>query len=39
MLFFDCLGETRKKPEGSEIEVDPVTLDYWDGSTTKLAHK
>ena len=25
MLFFDCLGETRKKPEGSEIEVDPMT--------------
>ena len=28
MLFFDCLGETRKKPEGSELEVNPMTLDY-----------
>ena len=37
MLFFDCLGQTRKKPESFELEVDPITLDYYDWSTTKLA--
>ena len=28
VTFFDCLGETRKKPKGSELEVDPMTLDH-----------
>ena len=35
MLFFDCLGETREKNlEGSELEVEPITL-----SLPELAHK
>ena len=28
VTFFDCLGETQKKLEGSELEVDPMTLDH-----------
>ena len=35
MLFFDCLEETREtNPEGSELEVDPMTL-----SLPELAYK
>ena len=37
MFFFRLSRGNSEKPEGFELEVDPITLDYYDWSTTKVA--